>query len=126
MLCDLRAPNRRAPTPAQRLSPLWWLCDDEMPAGHSTLGWFLRNPCCNFLSCVVGIAHRYRNVYVARGTGWTFCDGINWGYSSPDDSIFMVLPFVSFRSLGMEGMIGWKTSGGLGMSLRVGNAKGPQ
>jgi hypothetical protein len=125
MLCDLRAPTRRAPTLAQRLNPLWWACDDEMPAGHSALGWFLRNPCCNLLSTVLGIAHHARIVYVARGAGWTFTDGINYGYSYVVAG-WLPLPFASFRALGLEGMIGWKTSGGLGMSLRVGNAKGPQ
>lgn len=125
MLSDLRAPNRPVPTFAQRVNPLWWMGDVERPAHQSVLGWFLRNPCCNFLSVVVGIAHRERTVTVARGIGWTFTRGANWGWSVPMGGA-IPLPFVSFRAIGLEGMAGWKTSGGLGMSLRIANAKGPQ
>lgn len=125
MRTDYRAPNRPAPTIAQRCNPLWWALDTERPANQSAIGWFFRNPFCNFLSVVVGIAHRHRVVRVVRGVGWTFCDGVNCGYSTTQGGL-IPLPFISFRALGMEGMVGWKTSGGLGMSLRKAFAKGPQ
>ena len=125
MLTDIRAPNRQAPTWRQMVDPLWWALDAAKPAHYSHAGWFLRNPFCNFLSVVVGVAHRERSVTVLRGVGWTFTDGVNSGWSVPIGGM-LPRPFVSFRAFGLEGVLGWKTSGGLGASLRSANAKGPQ
>jgi len=125
MQSDLRAPNRPAPTLAQRLNPLWWMLDTEKPTNWSTLAWFVRNPFCNFFSVIVGISHKTRLVHVARGTGWTFVGGINYGYSTAIDG-WLPRPFVSYRGCGIECCIGWMTSGGYAPgTFRVANARQP-
>jgi hypothetical protein len=124
MIGDYRAPNRRAPTTRDRWSLLWWASDDERNPAWSWGRWFLINPFCNFLSCIIGIAHRGRYIYVARGVGWTYTDGLNWGYSVAHDG-WLKRPFVSYRGSWVECCAGWKTSGGFGIALRKSGARNP-
>lgn len=151
MICDHRAPNRKPATLHQKINIFWLASDEErnpqwpqitglnwllaLP-GPRWLLWFLRNPFCNLASVVIGICHRDRTVCYARGSGWTFVDGLNYGYSRADGSKIK-LPFVSYRGLfgfrvpfspwrfrGFEVKLGWETNGALSTgTLRMANAE---
>lgn len=114
-------PGRFSPTIAQRRSLRWLAGDDLRNPAVPAWRWFLINPCCNFLSVVVGISHLARTVNYARGDGWTFVDGFNWGYSVADGCT-RKRRFLSYRGRFFECMIGTKTSGAVGMSFRIANA----
>lgn len=111
-MSDHRAANRHAPTWRQILNPVWLLSDELRPAGWSWPRWFLRNPASNLFSVVLGICHKSRVVSWARGSGWTYVKGFNWGWSVPVGGC-LPRPFVSFRGRWVECMTGWKTSGAL-------------
>ncbi len=112
MLCDRRTPNRRAPTLAQRINPLWLAGDVERPQAWPALAWFLRNPFANMLSTVLGVAHLSRSVWYSRSP-WTFAgQGTNYGWTWAD-GVPIPLPFVSYRGRYLESCSGWMTSGNL-------------
>ena len=121
-MIDRHGPNRRAPTWAQVLNPFWLASDDERNRAWPWLLWFCINPFCNLLSVVLGISHRTRTICVAKGDGWTYTPGWNWGWSMAEESRLR-LPFISYRGRWFECMIGWKTSGALGTSFRKANAR---
>lgn len=121
MIYDVRSPNRPPPTFLQRINPVWWASDIMRNPNWPWLIWFLRNPMCNFHNVIIGIAHKERTVAYARGVGWTFVDGWNWGYVQATDG-WLKRPFISYRGRWIECMIGWKTSGAFGYSLRRANA----
>lgn len=145
-MIDRRQPNRIAPKWRQVLDPIWHLSDDQremawplaptawwlcwwrgllMVPGVRWLCWFIRNPACNFFSVIIGIAHRSRTVYVAKGDGWTYTNGLNYGWIKADESN-LKLPFFSYRGKYIELMLGWKTSGGFAaFPFRRANSKGP-
>jgi hypothetical protein len=118
MNSDYRGPNRNPPTFLQRINPLWWMGDVERNPNWSRLQWFLRNPFCNFHNVIIGIAHKHRVVYCSKSP-WTFHPdgGWNYGYCMPIGGWFR-RPFISYRGRWFEAMIGWKTSGAFGYSLR--------
>jgi hypothetical protein len=124
MFSDRRTPNRQAPSWWQRINPLFWLGDTERPIGKSAFLWFFRNPCCNFNAVIIGVSHKHRTCYYAKGDGWTYASrGWNYGYTKIDGCP-IPLPFVSYRGERWERMLGWKTSGAFGYAWRVTNAKG--
>lgn len=122
MQSDRRTPNRLKPTLLQWINPMWWADDAERNTRWPRWRWFLRNPFCNFLSVIVGVADCYRTVHYSRSP-WTFAQdgGINYGYTMIDGGI-CPLPFISYRGSVMECGIGWKTSGGFGISCRRANS----
>jgi len=121
MRSDRRTPNRVSPTILQALNPLWWADDAERNPRWPRWRWFLRNPCCNFLSVIIGVADCHRTVYYSRSP-WTFAEtGCNYGYTLIDGGCIR-LPFVSYRGKRVEAGIGWKTSGGFGIALRRANS----
>ena len=124
MNSDHRGPieGRVAATSQQRLSLSWLAGDVQRNPAYSAFRWFFTNPFCNYLSVVVGISHLPRTVYYAKGEGWTYVDGLNWGYSIAEGNV-QKLRFVSYRGCWLEGMLGWKTSGALGITLRVARAR---
>ena len=115
-----RQPERPRPTMLQRINPVWWLGDSTRLPGWSWWSWFKRNPASNFLSVIVGVAHRPRTfVSPDTDTIWspsgkarcsrTLCDGL-------------VLPLYSFKTASHEAAWGWKPDGSLSFTWRRINA----
>jgi hypothetical protein len=104
------------------LNPVWLASDEHRNLTWPWFLWFLINPCANLLSVVLGVSHRTRTVTWARGEGWTYTDGWNWGWTVTLESKLR-LPFVSYRGRYVEWSVGWKTSGAVGLTFRKARAK---
>ena len=122
MITDRRAPNRLPATWLQILNPIWWASDAERNPKWSWIEWFCRNPFCNFTMTIIGIADHERDCHYAV-SGWTYAErGFNYGWSKPTSFPRLPFPFISYRGLVIETMIGWKTSGGFSMAFRRANS----
>lgn len=129
MYRSTHGPIRKPAKWSQIINPLWLMSDDERNKNYTWFGirpigwfrWFLRNPCTNLFTVVLGISHRTRMVYFVKGEGWTYVDGLNYGYSVAAESA-LKLPFISYRGKRFECMAGWKTSGGVDIQFRRANS----
>jgi len=123
----------------KRINPIWWLkCGDTFTAPLINNGtpylpdvkqqwlrdlyWFWRNPCGNFVGCVIGVETINYEVTgtapvlattgrdcVPQQTGWRWA-AIKIG--------FAYLPFVSFWNGKVEFYLGWRpASGGFGLKI---------
>lgn len=110
--------SARFPFP-EKWRPVWWLqnADDAPPIGTSAMAWFWRNFAHNFFWYVAGCADR-RFAVIGTNTNWR--DGGGW-------HLHLVLqfwppwfcPYVSYNSQRIEGYLGWRHDGALGLRLTL-------
>ena len=95
--------------------PWWWKPDEPIEVRRRT--WSLRNPLHNFTNYVIGVKDRHTHrIGINAHSIWNDKGPINLTVTQAGPLIY--LPMISYRGSGIEGYLGWRTSGSFGGALR--------